>query len=517
MKTFPVALIILDGWGYETRREGNAILAAHKPFWDSMWERFAHTLVIPYGKRVGLPVGQMGNSEVGHLNIGAGRIVRMDISRIDCAIESGDLFTNPALCAAMQHVQQTGGALHFFGLVSDGGVHSHQEHLYALIRMAKEKSLDRVYVHAFTDGRDTSPEAGAGYVAQLLDKMKQIGVGKLASVCGRYYAMDRDKRWERTQLAYDMLVRGQGKQTTDPVAALQESYAEGVTDEFIKPIVVLGDDGFPVATVRDGDSVIFFNFRADRARQLTRALTEENFAGFDRGQKPNIHFVCMTQYDADFNLPVAFEPVQIKNILADVFAERGLRNLRIAETEKYAHVTFFFNGGVEEPFPLERRILIPSPKVATYDLKPEMSAFEVTDTIVREIERGETEVFIINYANADMVGHTGVMDAAVKAIEVLDKCLERVITALLRVGGKAIITADHGNSEKMIDYETGEPYTAHTIDNPVPLIVVDPDFYGRLREGGALEDVAPTLLGLLGIKPPSEMTGRDLRSLTTEI
>lgn len=513
----PIALVILDGWGYETRTQGNAILAAHKPFWDKMWQEFAHTLIIPYGKRVGLPIGQMGNSEVGHLNIGAGRIVRMDISRIDYAIESGELFTNPEICAAMEYVQKTGGAFHLMGLVSDGGVHSHQEHLYALLEMAKQKGLSNVYVHAFTDGRDTAPESGAGFVANLIEKMRSIGVGELASISGRYYSMDRDKRWERTKLAYDMLVHAQGRPARSGVEAIKQSYAEGITDEFIQPIVIVRDDGSPVATIKDGDSVFFFNFRADRARQITRALTEDGFTGFERGYRPQIHFLCMSQYDADFALPVAFGPLKIDNILANIFAANGLRNLRIAETEKYAHVTFFFNGGVEEAFPLERRILIPSPKVATYDLKPEMSAIEVTDTIVREIDKGETDVFIVNFANADMVGHTGVMQAAVQAIQVLDGCLKRVVDALLKVGGRAIITADHGNSEKMIDYDTGEPYTAHTVDNPVPLILVDPNFHGRLREGGALEDVAPTLLGMLGIHPPAEMTGKDLRSVVNEI
>lgn len=513
----PIALLILDGWGFETRNQGNAIYMAHKPFWDHLWQDSPHTLIVPFGTRVGLPKGQMGNSEVGHLNMGAGRIVRMDISRIDHAIETGELFTNPALTAGMEHVQKSGGALHFMGLVSDGGVHSLQEHLYALLTMAKKHGLDRVYVHAFTDGRDTAPESGQNYLQQLLDKMQSLGVGQLASVCGRYYAMDRDKRWDRVELAYRMMVKGEGRSTTNPVEAVRQSYQEGVTDEFIKPIVVTQPDGNPVAKISDGDAVIFFNFRADRAREITRALTEKEFTGFDRGTPPQIHYVCMSQYDATFPLPMAFPPTAVHNILAEVFAAHHLRNMRIAETEKYAHVTFFFNGGVEETFPGEQRILIPSPKVATYDLKPEMSALEVTDALCREIEKGSADVYIVNFANADMVGHTGILAAAIKAVETIDKCLNRIINTLLKVQGKAIITADHGNAEKMIDYETGDPYTAHTITNPVPFIVVDPEFHGKLREGGALEDVGPTLLGMLGINPPPEMTGKDLRSIINEV
>lgn len=516
MKKTPIALIILDGWGFETRTEGNAIYLAKKPYWEHMWETYAHSLIVPYGQRVGLPIGQMGNSEVGHLNIGAGRIIRMDISRIDHAIETGELFTNPVLKAAIENAQQTGGALHLMGLMSDGGVHSLQVHLYSLLQMAKNNGLNKVFIHAFTDGRDTAPDSAQRYIAELLDKLKEIGVGKLASICGRYYAMDRDKRWERVELAYKMLVNGEGKHSSEPVRAVQESYHDGVTDEFIKPIVIT-EDGKSVATIADGDSVIFFNFRADRAREITRALTEVGFTGFERGQAPKIHYVCMTQYDATLPLPIAFPPQRVNNILVEIFAANHLRNLRIAETEKYAHVTFFFNGGVEQTFPSENRILIPSPKVATYDLKPEMSAVEVTNALCHEIDHGSAEIFIVNFANADMVGHTGSLDAAIKAVETLDKCLERIINTLLRLGGRAIITADHGNAEKMIDYDTKQPYTAHTITNPVPLIMVDPEFHGKLRENGALEDVAPTLLGMLGITPPSEMTGRDLRSLNKEL
>jgi len=513
----PVALIILDGWGYETRTEGNAIYLAKKPYWDHMWETYAHSLIIPYGQRVGLPVGQMGNSEVGHLNMGAGRIIRMDISRIDHAIETGELFTNPVLVEALENAQKTGGALHFMGLMSDGGVHSLQEHLYQLVKMAKDHGLSKVFIHAFTDGRDTAPDSAVRYIAELLSKLDEIGVGKLASICGRYYAMDRDKRWERVEQAYKMMVNGEGKHTQDPIKAVEESYQEHVTDEFIKPIVITQENGSPVGKIQDGDSVIFFNFRADRAREITHALTQAEFSDFERGTAPKIHYVCMTQYDATFPLPIAFPPQTVHNILAEIFAANNLRNLRIAETEKYAHVTFFFNGGVEQTFPSERRILIPSPKVSTYDLKPEMSALAVTDALCHEIMHGGADVFIVNFANADMVGHTGILDAAIKAVETLDKCLERIIGALLKVGGRAIITADHGNAEKMIDYDTGQPYTAHTITNAVPLIYVDPGFHNKLRENGALEDIAPTLLGMLGVSQPADMTGRDLRSLNKEV
>ncbi|KAF0219839.1 MAG: hypothetical protein FD167_5081 [bacterium] len=417
----------------------------------------------------------------------------------------------------MKHAQETGGALHLMGLMSDGGVHSLQVHLYALLEMAKNNGLKKVFVHAFTDGRDTAPDSGKGYITELLSKLKEIGVGQLASICGRYYAMDRDKRWERVELAYNMMVKGEGKRTHDPIKAIEESYQEHITDEFIKPIIITKEANTPIGSIEDGDSVVFFNFRADRAREITHALTDADFTGFKRSTAPKIHYVCMTQYDATFPLPIAFSPQHVNHILAEVLAEHNLRNLRIAETEKYAHVTFFFNGGVEEAFPGEKRVLIPSPKVATYDLKPEMSAIEVTNALCQEIDQGTADVFIVNFANADMVGHTGMLEATVKAVEVLDKCLDRVINALLRVGGRAIITADHGNAEKMIDYETGQPYTAHTITNPVPLILVDPSFHGKLRENGALEDVAPTLLGILGITPPSEMTGRDLRSLSKEV
>jgi 2,3-bisphosphoglycerate-independent phosphoglycerate mutase len=503
----PVALIILDGFGYSPKTEGNAIALAATPFLDQYLTRYQHTLIEGSGERVGLPCGQFGNSEVGHMNMGAGRVVQMDITRIDEAINEGTFFENPALCAAVDAGKQT--ALHLFGLVSDGGVHSMNTHLYALLRMAAQRGVENVYVHCFTDGRDTAPTSGKGYVGELLTKMREIGIGRVASVCGRYYAMDRDNRWERTQRAYDLLTKAQGKQATDPLAEIQESYDNGVTDEFIEPIAVTHADGTPVATIKSGDSVIFFNFRADRARQLTRAFTGLNFDGFERERIQPLHYATFTQYDRSFNTPIIFPPIFLQHILANVFAQTGVTNLRCAETEKYAHVTYFFNGGVESPFPHESRILVPSPKVATYDLQPEMNAFQVSDKICDALDAGETVVYIINFANADMVGHTGKLDAAIQAVEALDKCLGRVVSTIERVGGTAIVTADHGNCEQMIDPETGGPHTAHT-NNPVPFILCDKHFKGTLREGGALEDVAPTLLDLLGLEQPAEMTGRSL-------
>ncbi len=505
----PLALIILDGFGYSPNREGNAIAHARTPHFDEWFANYPNTLIDGSGKSVGLPPGQMGNSEVGHLTIGAGRIVRMDISRIDHAIETGEFFDNPALAQAIDHAKNNKSALHLMGLVSEGGVHSWHEHLHALLRMAKQRGVDRVFVHGFLDGRDTSPHAGAGYVADLLEKMSEYGVGHVATIIGRYHVMDRDRRWDRTEKAYRLLTRSEGRPRLDAVAAIREFYGEGITDEFMPPIVITDQAEKPLAAIQDRDSVIFFNFRADRARQLTRAFTEDGFAGFDRGPRLDIRFTCMTQYNADFHLPVAFGPVKHEQILADVLAEAGLKNLRIAETEKYAHVTFFFNGGVEAEFPGEKRILIPSPKVATYDLKPEMSAAEVTDNVLREIQSAEFDVIIMNYANADMVGHTGILEAAIKAIETIDACAGRVVEAIRARGGAVIITADHGNAEQMIDPDTGQPFTAHTT-NLVPLILIG-DYRGKLRAGGSLQDIAPTMLGLLGVAKPALMTGKDLR------
>jgi 2,3-bisphosphoglycerate-independent phosphoglycerate mutase len=506
----PVVLVVLDGFGYSAHREGNAIALARTPHFDEWYRTCPNTLIEASGQYVGLRPGQMGNSEVGHLNIGAGRVVRMDTSRIDYAIETGEFFRNDALVQAMTHAGSRDSALHLIGLVSHGGVHSSQEHLYALLRMAKEQKAERVFVHAFLDGRDTAPDSGAGYVAELIDTMNKYGVGRVASIVGRYYAMDRDKRWERTEQAFRLLRNGEGSARRDPVAAIQESYGAGITDEFVKPIVITDDCDSPVATVRDDDSVIFFNFRSDRARQITRAFTEDDFTFFNRGPKPKIRFTCMTYYDRQFPLPVAFGPEQLDQILADVFAEAGLKNLRIAETEKYAHVTFFFNGGVEPVFSGEERILIPSPKVPTYDLQPEMSACGITDEVVKQIAGGRFDAVIMNYANADMVGHTGNLEATIKAIEVIDDCLGRVVEATRAKGGTVIITADHGNAEQMIDPVTGQIFTAHTT-NPVPVILIN-GHHCRLREGGSLRDIAPTILGILGLPKPAQMTGLDLRS-----
>ncbi len=504
----PLALIILDGFGYSPDREGNAIALAKTPHLDNLMRDYPHTLIEGSGKAVGLPPGQMGNSEVGHLNIGAGRIVRMDISRIDQAIETGEFFRNGALVQSMAQVRSAGSALHLMGLVSEGGVHSWHEHLYALLRMARDRNVPRVYIHAFLDGRDTAPESGAGYISNLIAKTNEIGAGRVASIIGRYYAMDRDRRWDRIEKAYRLIARGDGGHVTDPVAAIRERYGQGVTDEFMTPIAINAEGGAPPPVVRDGDGVIFFNFRADRARQLTRFFTQDDFTG-SRGPRLNIRFTCLTEYDRSFRLPAAFSPVQVKMILADVLAQHGLKNLRIAETEKYAHVTFFFNGGMEKEFPGETRILIPSPRVSTYDLKPEMSAFEVTEAVANAINEGDTDVFVVNYANADMVGHTGILDAAVKAIEVLDSCVGRVVDAIRERHGALIITADHGKAEKMIDPVTGQPFTAHTT-NPVPLLLIDGE-RRKLREGGSLQDIAPTMLALLGLPKPEEMTGQDLR------
>ena len=513
VKRGPLALIIIDGWGYRPEREGNAIALASKPFYDELTEKYPHTLLEASGSRVGLPAGVMGNSEVGHLNMGSGRVIRMDVSRIDYAIETGEFFGNPALTGAVDAAQSAGKALHLMGLVSDGQVHSSQEHLYALLRMAKQRGLQRVYVHCFLDGRDTPPASAYGYVEALQVKCGEIGAGRIASIIGRYYAMDRDKRWERTERAYKLLVHAEGERAIDPVEAIKRSYERGVTDEFVEPIVIERETNEPVAVIEDGDSVVFFNFRPDRARQITRGLTEPGFGGFPTPQRPATHFVCFTQYDATFALPVAFGPQSHRNVLAEVFGNLGVRNFRLAETEKYAHVTYFFNGGVEAEYPCERRLLVPSPKVTTYDLEPEMSAFKVTDKVLRAIDEGETDVFIVNFANPDMVGHTGKLDKTIEACQYVDTCLGWITKAIRQRRGTTLITADHGNAEQMIDLRTGQPHTAHTT-NLVPFHLIDEASVGlKLRDGAALEDVAPTLLALLGLEKSAEMTGRDLREL----
>jgi len=512
-KLGPLALIILDGFGHSDAREGNAVALAKMPFYDELREKYPHTLIEASGTCVGLPTGIMGNSEVGHLNMGAGRVIMTDIRRIDYAVETGEFCKNEAFTTAMDDAKSRGGAVHLMGLLSDGLVHSSQEHLYALIRMAKERGLQHAYVHCFLDGRDTPPSSAHLYVKALQEKIAEIGFGEVATVCGRYYAMDRDKRWERTKRAYDLLVSGVGEQASDPVAAALRSYERGVTDEFVEPVCITRADGSPVATIKDGDAVIFFNFRADRARQLTRALAVDDFDGFPVPDRPQIDYVCFTLYDQTFGLPIAFPQLRHQNILAEVFAAVGVRNYRLAETEKYAHVTYFFNGGTEREYPSERRLLVPSPKVATYDLMPEMAAFKVTDKILRAIEERDTDVFIVNFANPDMVGHTGNLAKTIEAVQYIDTCLGWITKALRTAKGRCLITADHGNCEQMIDPHTGQPHTAHT-NNPVPFHLIDPDSLGvKLRPDGALEDVAPTILGLLGLDKPSDMTGRDLREL----
>jgi 2,3-bisphosphoglycerate-independent phosphoglycerate mutase len=506
----PVVLLVLDGLGVRAERTDNAWALARTPHFDAWSAQYPWTTLAASELRVGLPDGQMGNSEVGHLNLGAGRVVYMESTRITLAVRRKTLAQNAVISAAVDRVKQT-GALHLMGLVSDGGVHSYQEHLEGLVRFAHERGVRRVFVHAFLDGRDTPPSSAAGYLEKLQSFLRETGAGRIATVSGRYYAMDRDKRWDRVEKAWRALVLGEGAAAADPVAAVRASYEKGVTDEFVVPIVVQ-EGGRPVAVLQDGDSAIFFNFRADRARQLTAALTQTAFDGFARPKMPRLHFVCMTEYDAKFGLPVAFPPEPLTNIMADVMAAAALPNLRIAETEKYAHVTYFFNGGVEKPWPGEDRVLIPSAKVATYDLKPEMSAYEITGALLDQLASGRHRVVIGNFANPDMVGHTGVLPAAIRAVEVVDECVGRIVEDVLQRKGAVVITADHGNCELMRDPQTGQPHTAHTL-NPVPLFLIHAGAQGPLREGGALEDVAPTLLGLLGLPKPAEMTGRDLRDL----
>jgi 2,3-bisphosphoglycerate-independent phosphoglycerate mutase len=526
----PLVLIILDGWGYRAETTANAIALARKPTYDRLLREYPNTLIHTSGPFVGLPEGQMGNSEVGHLNIGAGRIVHMDITRIDLMIQNGEFFSHPVLLAAMKHARVGERRLHLFGLVSDGGVHSQQAHLYALLKMAKQSGVDRVFVHAFMDGRDTLPTNGAGYLEQLRQKMREYNSGKIATVNGRYYAMDRDRRWERILKAYSAMVLGdaEGDKCADPVQGMKDSYNKGVTDEFVVPFVCTDKGGQPPATIRDDDACICFNFRADRVRQITRALARNSGlnakggsdlpgaadldATIARDRVPkNLHYVCMTQYDKNYSLPVVIPPESMANILANVMGGLNMRNLRVAETEKYAHVTYFFNGGVEQPFPGEERVMVQSPKVATYDLKPEMSAAGIADAVVKATEEGTFDVIIVNFANADMVGHSGKIEPTVKAVETVDACLGRVESAVRSKGGAMLITADHGNAEMMIDPATGGPHTAHTT-NPVPFIVVAEDAKQfTLTPNGSLRDISPTMLGMLGVDEPKEMTGHDLR------
>jgi 2,3-bisphosphoglycerate-independent phosphoglycerate mutase len=508
--TGPVVLIVLDGWGIRAERDHNAIALARTPVYDALRARYPGAQLIASGEAVGLPAGQMGNSEVGHTNMGAGRVVYQDLTRIDKSIRDGEFVTNPTLAGAMDRCASGAHALHLVGLVSDGGVHSSQQHLHALIAMAARRDIHRVFVHVITDGRDTSPTGGIRYVAQLEAAIAGAGVGRIATVVGRYYAMDRDKRWERTKLAYDAMVHGIAEgANTSPRDAIQASYAAGVTDEFIKPVVIVDAERRPIGTVADDDSVICFNFRADRMRQIVRALGMDSFDGFDRTPAPRVSVTTMTVYDRTFTFPVAFEPQSLSMNFADVLEHHARANLRLAETEKYAHVTYFFNCGREEPYRGEDRILVPSQKVATYDLMPAMSAPGITDQFVADIDSRKHPVVICNFANADMVGHTGNLDATVAAIETLDVCLGRIMTALSSVNGMAIITADHGNAEQMWDKELNAPHTAHT-SNPVPVILCAERFVGRTLREGSLRDVAPTLLQLLEIPTPSEMTGHSL-------
>ena len=507
----PLALIIIDGWGYSPDTRGNAIALADTPYYDELLNKYPHTLLEASGTRVGLPAGIMGNSEVGHLNIGSGRVIRMDVSRVDYDISTGEFFKNPVLLSVMDEVKRTAKSLHLMGLISDGQVHSSLEHLYALLRMAKRDGLEKVFIHCFLDGRDTPPSSADHYIAQLQKQTGNIGCGRIASVVGRYYAMDRDKRWERTQRAYDLLVNGVGHLSDSAIAAIKQSYERGITDEFVEPIVIVSSAGEPTATIQEGDAVIFFNFRPDRARQLTRALAVQGFNEFPVTHRPKSKVVCFTLYDRTFALPIAFGPHDHHKVLAEVWAGKTVKNFRLAETEKYAHVTYFFNGGVEKEYPCERRLLVPSPRIATYDLQPEMSAFKVTKQLLTAIEANETNIFVVNFANPDMVGHTGKLDKTIEACQYVDTCLGWITKAMHHAGGITMITADHGNAEQMINLDTGQPHTAHT-SNPVPFHLIDDAARGmQLRGGGALEDVAPTILGLLGIELPEEMTGRDLR------
>ena len=507
MSKKPTVLMILDGYGLNDRVEGNAIKQANTPVMDKLMAEYPYVKGLASGMAVGLPEGQMGNSEVGHLNMGAGRIVYQELTRITKEIQDGDFFKNEALLHAVKNAKENGSALHLFGLLSDGGVHSHITHLFGLLELAKKEGLEKVYVHCFLDGRDTPPQSGKGYVQELTDKLAELGVGKIATVMGRYYAMDRDNRWDRVERAYNAITKGLGVSAESGVAAVQNSYNNGKNDEFVEPAVVM-ENGKPVATVQDGDSVIFFNFRPDRAREITRAFCCDDFDGFAREKRIQTTYVCFTDYDETIpNKEVAFHKVAITNTFGEFLAAHGLKQARIAETEKYAHVTFFFNGGVEEPNEGEDRILVKSPKVATYDLKPEMSAPEVCEKLVGAIKSQKYDVIIINFANPDMVGHTGVQKAAIQAIEVVDGCVGKAVDAIKEVNGQLFICADHGNAEQLIDYETGAPFTAHTT-NPVPFILVNADPSYTLREGGCLADIAPTLIELMGMEQPKEMTGK---------
>lgn len=507
MRPKPLALIILDGWGSTTDMRGNAIKLADTPFLDKLWESYPHTLMTASGEAVGLPEGQMGNSEVGHLNIGSGRIIYQDLTRISLAVRNGELPLNRVLRGGMEEAKASGKAVHLMGLLSDGGVHSHIQHLFGLLEMAKTQGVSQVFVHVLLDGRDVPPTSAKEFLAAVEAKIAELGVGKIATVGGRYYTMDRDQRWERIEKGYRSMVFGEGKTAHSAMEAVEMAYAAGETDEFVSPTVIVDTNGKPVGKMSKGDTIIFFNFRSDRARQITRALALPEFTGFDRGEFLQPKFVCMTEYDETFNLPIAFPTEEIKETFTEVVSKAGLKQLRIAETEKYAHVTFFFNGGKEEPAPGEERKLIPSPKVATYDLKPEMSAYEVTEVLIDELQKDIYDVIILNYANCDMVGHTGILEAAIKAVNAVDKCLQKLVPVILERGGQILLTSDHGNAEKMLEGEN--PHTAHTI-SPVPMIYIGGPEGVALRDGGILADIAPTMLELLEVEQPREMTGKTL-------
>jgi len=510
----PMALIIFDGWGYSESPESNAIMAAKKPVWDRLWDQYPHTLIKTSGAAVGLPGDQMGNSEVGHLNLGSGRVVYQEFTRVSRAIRTGSFFTNKTLTDVVDLAMEQDKAVHILGLLSPGGVHSHEEQIFAMVRLAAERGAKRIYVHAFLDGRDTPPKSAQASIQAIQAVFDELGVGCIVSLVGRYYAMDRDHRWPRIKAAYDLITQGKGRfSAPDPESALQQAYERGESDEFVQPTCIVADGGTPVR-IEDGDVVVFMNYRSDRARQITRPFIDQDFDSFERDYVPRLgRFVSLTEYSAEFNIPVAFPAERMNNVFGQVLAQHSMRQLRIAETEKYAHVTFFFNGGVETPFEGEDRILIPSPQVKTYDLQPEMSAPELTDKLVAAIGSGQYDVIICNYANPDMVGHTAKMGPTVKAIEALDMCLERVYDALMAAGGEMLITADHGNAEKLSDPETGQAHTAHT-SNPVPLIYVGSP--AVLQDKGCLADIVPTMLNLLGIDKPTEMTGHNLLEPATE-
>ncbi len=509
MSKKPTVLMILDGYGLNEKNEGNAVAIAKTPVMDKLMAEYPFVKGYASGLAVGLPDGQMGNSEVGHLNMGAGRIVYQELTRITKEIEDGDFFQNEALLAGIKNVKENNSDLHLYGLLSDGGVHSHITHLYGLLELAKREGVENVYVHCFLDGRDTAPTSGKGFVEALEAKMAEIGVGKIASISGRYYVMDRDNRWDRVEKAYNVLTKGEGEQATDAVDAMAASYANDVTDEFFVPTAIT-ENGAPRATIKDNDTVIFFNFRPDRAREITRTFCMDEFDGFDRGARKNVTYVCFTEYDVTIpNKTIAFKKVELTNTFGEYLAANGKTQARIAETEKYAHVTFFFNGGVEEPNEGEDRILVNSPKVATYDLQPEMSAPMVCEKLCEAIRSDKYDVIIINFANPDMVGHTGIEAAAVKAVETVDECVGKAVEALKEVDGQMFICADHGNAEQLVDYDNGDPFTAHTI-NPVPFILVNADPAYTLREGGCLADIIPTMIELMGMEQPVEMTGKSL-------